>query len=300
MGAGIRGERRLDRLPLTIIGGNLNDITYTLPIPSAQVKSSILLAGLFSPGPVTVIEPVPCRDHTEIMFKYFGLPVKKTGKKIFLGEIKPFHARPIAVPGDISSAAFFIAAGLILKGSSIVIENAGLNPLRMGLVNILKHIGAKIRIIKYKSRGLPEPAGDIIIDAQPLLKPFHLKARDIPGLIDEIPVLCVLATQLKGTSSIRGAGELRVKETDRIKAIAWNLRRLGADIKELRCGLVIKGGVPLRGAEVKSFGDHRMAMSMAIAGLLSRGRTKVLDSACINISFPNFIPLLKTISFNMR
>lgn len=300
MGANISGRRGTDRLPLTIRGGNLNGITYTLPIPSAQVKSSILLAGLFSSSPVTVIEPVPCRDHTEIMFKYFGLPIKKTGKRIILDKIKPFHARSIAVPGDISSAAFFIAAGLILKDSSIAIENVGLNPLRIGLVNILKRIGADIKIIKYKSQNLLEPSGVIIIDAQPLLKPFHLKARDIPILIDEIPILSVLATQIKGTSSIRGAGELRVKETDRIKAIAWNLRRLGADIKELPDGLIIRGGVSLHGACVKSFGDHRMAMSMAIAGLISCGGTKILDTACINISFPDFIPLLKKLGGKIK
>jgi 3-phosphoshikimate 1-carboxyvinyltransferase len=302
MGAVISGPEGLDKLPLTVGGGNLNGCTYTLPVPSAQVKSSILLAGLFSRKPVRIIEPIPSRGHTEILFKYFGLPVKKRGKKISIGDVRPFQAKDIIIPGDISSAAFFIAAGVLLKGSSITIENVGLNPLRMGLINILKHAGAKIKITPCASRGtgLPEPAGNICIKDQPPLKPFHLMARDIPGLIDEIPVLSLLATQIKGTSTIREARELRVKETDRIKAIAWNLKRLGADIKELPDGLIIKGITPLKGAAVKSFGDHRMAMAMAIAGLISEGETKVLNTACINISFPGFLAALKKLTKPLR
>lgn len=293
MGVEIKGTAGLDKLPLTIKGGHIRGITYTLPIPSAQVKSALLLAGLFSHSPTTIIEPIPSRDHTEIMFKYLGLPILRRGKTIRIEGGRLFQARDMLIPGDISSAAFFLVAGLLLKGSRITLQNVGLNPLRLGLIKTLQRMAAKFKIIPYKSRDYVETCGDIIMEAQPPLRPFHLKARDIPGLIDEIPVLSVLATQIKGTSTIRGARELRVKETDRLKAIALNIRRLGGEIKELPDGLVITGGTTLRGAVVESFGDHRMAMSMAIAGLIAEGETVVKDSSCINISFPEFVPFLK-------
>lgn len=295
MGARFCGRRGLDRLPLTIHGGNLKGITYTLPVPSAQVKSSLLLAGLFSHGPVIINEPTPSRDHTEIMFRYFGLPIRKRGKKIFLDKVSPFKAKSINIPGDISSASFFIIAAILLKGSSVFIKNVGLNPLRMGIINLLRRIGADIKIKRYEIKGMLEPAGDIVVDSHPPLRPFHLKAEDIPALIDEIPILSLLATQIKGTSTIRGAKELRVKETDRIRAISWNLHQLGADVRELPDGLIINGVTPLWAAELRSFGDHRIAMSMAIAGLISDGETRIIDTDCINTSFPNFMSILGSV-----
>jgi 3-phosphoshikimate 1-carboxyvinyltransferase len=297
MGTSFKGSKGMDKLPLTITGGELKGINYTLPIPSAQIKSSILLAGLFSKGPVTIIEPIPCRDHTEIMFKYFGLPIKKNGDKISLGIVTPFKARALSIPGDISGAAFFLVAALLLKGSSVTIKDACLNRLRTGIIDVLQNIGAEIKITcSRKIYGLPEPRGDITIANQPALKPFHLKKIDIPSVIDEIPILAVLATQINGTSTIRGAEELRVKETDRIKAISRNLKKLGGDIQELPDGIIIKGKTALAGTTVKSFGDHRMAMSMAIAGTITPGETKILDTDCINISFPGFVHTLNKLS----
>jgi len=287
--------------PLKIKGGKLKAIKYKSKITSAQVKSCILLAGLYADGVTSVSEPEKSRDHTERMLKQFGCKVKGEGCKIsFKGPVKLKSPCAIEIPGDISSAAFFIAAGCILPDIKVTIKNVGINPTRTGILDILKKMGANLAILTRLDLPDCEPSGHIVIKSSKL-KGITISPKEVVRAIDEIPVIMVAACFAKGRTIIRGIEELRVKETDRIKSMVTNLRKIGADIKvevaqvEGEC-IVINGGKLLHGARVSSFGDHRTAMSMLVAGLLTKGKVIVTSLGCINKSFPDFVKQLDTLT----
>ncbi len=282
--------------PLTITGGHLRPIEYKLPMASAQVKSCILLAGLAIDGTTRVIEPAKSRDHTEHMLAYFGADISVDDLTITLCGGKDLTAKDIVVPGDISSAAFFIVAAAAMPGAKLRLINIGLNPTRCGIITILRKMGANITI-EYpedttSSSGWNEPRGDIIIEGTNL-NGITIAGDDIPLVIDEIPILCVAAACAQGTTKIRDAAELRVKESDRISTMATNLQKIGVRVTEYEDGMDIEGGASLKPAQVESYDDHRIAMSMAIAGLfLSSGEIGINDTKNIDTSFPNFEQLL--------
>ncbi len=278
-------------LPVAIRGKELQPITYTLPIPSAQVKSAIILAGLNTPGETVIEEPVPSRDHTERMIKYMGGSINRERKIIRVRKSK-LKGREFVIPGDISSAAFFITLALLIPDSRIIMERVCLNPTRTGFLEILRDIGGRINILSQEENW--EIWGDIEVRGSEL-KPFRIGREDIPSLIDEIPLLALLGTQIEGISEIRGAEELRVKESDRIHTTVENLRILGADIEELPDGMVIRGKTPLKGGKVYSFGDHRIAMMLAVAGCISREKTVIEGMECVKISYPSFLETLESV-----
>ena len=288
MGARI-SAREDDFAPLTIEGGGLRGIHYEMEVKSAQVKSCILLAGLQARGETVVVEPSPSRDHTERMLVYLGAPIAVEGKAIRIkrGELQ---ARPITVPGDFSSAAFFLAAAAALPGAEVVIENVGVNPTRTGLLEVLREMGADISLSSERAWG-GEPVADITVWGKELTA-VEVGGEIIPRLIDELPVLFAIATQAEGETVIRDAAELRVKESDRIAAMAENLRRLGAKVKELPDGMVIEGPMRLKGAELEGFSDHRVVMACAVAALYAQGETIIHGAEWAEISFPDFFELL--------
>ena len=299
MGANIKARRKggEEFPPIIIRGGNLRGISYKIPVASAQVKSAILLAGLYSFGTTCVIEILKTRDHTERMMRLFKAGIRVKQNKIFVKGGRPL-ASPgtITVPGDISSAAFFLVAGAVVPNSRILIKNVSLNPTRIGVISVLKRMGAKIELRKRKLR-LPafEPAGDILIKSSKLAA-TTIRRKEVPALIDELPVLMVAASLAKGRSVFEGVGELRVKETDRIRSMIANLKNMGADIrvagKKGSERIIISSGALLQGGKVRSFGDHRTAMSMIIAGLAARNNTFIDDISCISKSFPGFVNIL--------
>ena len=283
--------------PLSIQGGgvNLKGIRYKMPIASAQLKSSILLAGLFTDKEITLVEPAISRDHTENFFEYLGLKLTKQDRKIYFpgNQSKELDNRDIKVPGDISAASFFIAAALMIEGSEILIKNVGINHTRSGFLNIIRQMGGNIELINKRAYGL-EPVADIIVKYSQL-QGVHIDGEIIPRLIDEVPLLAVLASQAKGKTIIRDAAELRVKETDRISAMVDQLTQLGVDIKELDDGMKINGPNSLNDNLIlKSYGDHRIAMALAITCLKVKGKNNLIENTeCINNSFPSFEEKLK-------
>lgn len=297
MGADIKPKIEMPRSddlypPLKIKGKYpLKAIQYKLPIASAQVKSAVLLAGLYCEGVTEIEEPLKSRDHTERMLKRYGAGVSVDGLKVSVRRSVLRPAGEIFVPGDISSAAFFMVAPLILRSSSVRLENVGINPTRTGIIDILKAMGADIVISNVRDENF-EPIADITVKSSGL-KGVNIEGEIMPRAIDEIPIVMVAAAFAKGQTVIRGAGELRVKETDRIESMAGNLKRMGADIRTDGDDIVINGLEVLRGIEAQSYGDHRTAMSIAIAGLRAEGRTTVLDTDCVNTSFPEFESLLR-------
>ncbi|MCK4248271.1 MAG: 3-phosphoshikimate 1-carboxyvinyltransferase [Candidatus Omnitrophica bacterium] len=297
MGALISGPRG-NYAPLKTGGSKLSGIKYKLPVASAQVKSALLLAGLYAKGAVKVVEPIICRDHTERMLKYCGASLKeekkKKGKEIILIPGSSLKPMDIDVPGDISSAAFFIVAGLIVPRSRVLLKNVGLNPTRTGIIDVLKRMGAHLEI-KNRTRVCGEPRGDILVRSSKL-KGVRISGKIIPRLIDELPIIMVAACAAQGRTVIKDAAELRVKETDRITSMAVNLKALGATLEPAVDGMIIQGSRKLKGTKVKSFGDHRTAMSLAVAGLIARGRTIIEDTECVNTSFPEFFKLLRSLS----
>lgn len=292
MGASIEGRIAEDNIyaPLKISGGDLSPIEYELPVASAQVKSAILLAGLFAHGETVVIEKNHARDHTERMLAYFGA-TKIRGMRVM--GLRGFNGADIDIPGDLSSASFFVTAALLVPGSKLLIREVGLNPTRTGIIDVLHRMGADLEV-KDEEIISEEPRGSILAKTSKL-KGIKISGEIIPRIIDEIPIIAVAATQAEGTTEIRGARELRVKESDRIATISSELKKMGAVIKELEDGMMIKGPVKLKGAAVKSYGDHRIAMAMAIAGLIAEGETTIEDTACIETSFPGFEKILKQI-----
>ncbi len=286
MGATIFGREGGNKAPLTILGGDLVPIDYRSPVASAQVKSAVLLAGLFADGETSVTEPVLSRNHTELMVKGFGGNVRVEGTTATVSGRPSLVGQAITVPGDISSAAFWMVAALIVPGSEVLLQNVGINPTRTGILNALKAMGADISLENTREV-TGEPVADIVVRSSQL-KGANIGGEIIPRLIDEIPVLAVAAAAASGDTIISGAEELRVKETDRIAAIAQELSKFGAKIDETPGGMIIHGGVDLIGAECNSHGDHRIAMSCAIAGLIASGETTVQGAECIAISYPGF------------
>ncbi len=293
MGAKIRA-RENNFLPIEITGGKLKPINYNSKITSAQVKSCVLLAGLYADGVTKFSEPHKSRDHTERMLENFGAQIESNKNTMTIKGIAKLKASDILVPGDISSAAFFVVAATIIKNSKLRIKNVGVNPTRTGIIDIMSRMGAKIFFENEKTIN-NEPIADIIVESSQL-KSTIIKGSDIPRLIDEIPVIAVAATQSEGETLIMEAKELRVKETDRLKAVASELKKMGADIEELEDGLIICGPTKLKGAKVESRNDHRMAMSLTIASLVADGKTTLKNPECVNISFPLFYETLKKIT----
>lgn len=293
MGAKIESQPG-GKAPLTIHGNNLNSIKYISPVASAQVKSNILLAGLYAQGTTTVIEPHLSRDHTERMLADFGVNVNRDGLSVSIEGNKILHGTAVRVPGDFSSAAFFIGAALVIPNSELKINNIGLNPTRTGLLEILHQMGAKIDIQQYQHES-SEPAGDITVITSPL-KGVEIPSHLVPKLIDEIPILAVIATRAEGTTKLSGAKELRVKESDRLHAIVNNLSLMGIQIEEQQDGFLIEGPQNLKGAIVDSYGDHRIAMAFAVAGLIAERKTQIKNSDCVEISMPTFFETLQEIT----
>ena len=273
-------------LPMQIEPASLHGITYELPVASAQVKSAILLAGLHAEGETTVIEPAPTRDHTEKMLGAMGVPATRTGNRITITGGGRLEGIELSVPGDISSAAFFLVAATILPGSEVRLRNVGINPTRTGVLTILEQMGAAISRENLREAG-GEPVADLLVRAHPL-KAIEIGGEIIPTLIDELPILAVAATQAEGTTIVCDAAELRHKESDRIAAIVRNLRAAGAGIEERPDGFAVTGPTLLRGAPCAAHGDHRIAMAMAVAGLIADGKMTIDDESIVAISYPDF------------
>lgn len=291
MGAVITGRKDGKFTPITIEGSPLKGITYQSPVASAQVKSAILLAGLTAIGETTILEPAISRDHTERMLGAFGVQVDRLPNGVRIQGRQQLSATHVTVPGDISSAAFFLAAALMVPGSQITIERVGLNPTRTGILDVFRAMGAEVSIDQQENFS-GEPIGTITISGDEL-KGTEIAGNLIPRLIDEIPIIAVVATQAKGKTIIRDAAELKVKETNRISTTALELRKLGAQIEETEDGLIIEGPTPLRGGRCMSHGDHRIGMAMAIAGLATNTPVIVDGAEAIQVSFPRFYELLK-------
>jgi 3-phosphoshikimate 1-carboxyvinyltransferase len=281
-------------LPMRIEGGGLKGITYKTPVASAQLKSALLLAGLFASGETTVIEPALSRDHTERMLEAMGVDVKRDGLAVTVTGGAIPDAIHVPVPGDISSALFFIAAAAIVPDSEILLPGVGINPSRTGALAVLERMGVMITLEDIRGAA-GEPIADIRVISQKL-KGTEISGDIIPRLIDELPILAVVATRSEGVTCVRDAQELRVKESDRIDAVVQNLSRLGADIEAKEDGFIIRGPCPLKGTGTDSFGDHRIAMAMAVAGLAADGRTAIRNSETVAISYPNFFDDLREVS----
>jgi 3-phosphoshikimate 1-carboxyvinyltransferase len=286
MGAAI--ETTEGHAPLTIHESRLQGHEHALPVASAQVKSAILLAGLYADGPTIVHQPGPARDHTELMLQAMGAPVEISGLSVTLTPPSS-HLNPLdlTVPGDISSASFPLIAGLLIPGSEVTVESVGTNPTRTGLLDVLRAMGADVTLQRERDQG-GEPVADVTARASALTG-TKVSGDTVVRMIDEFPLLAVAATQARGTTVVRDAAELRVKETDRIAVIASQLTAMGADIEPRSDGFIVSGPTPLKGATVDSHGDHRIAMALAVAGLVANGETMVQHPACIHDSFPGFV-----------
>lgn len=294
MGAQIDGRDSGSLLPIAIKGRQLQGIDYTLPVQSAQVKSALLLAGLFAEGTTQITEKALTRDHTENMLHAYGVPLKQDGFTITMEKQSGFQAVDLTVPGDISSAAFFLAAAAIVPGSKLTLNQVGLNPTRTGILEVLQKMGASvIRSNEEVIQG--EKLGDITVTHQSL-NATEISGNLIPKLIDEIPLVALLATQAEGSTVIKDAQELRVKETDRISAVVEILQALGANIEERDDGMVIHGKTPLTGSHIKSYSDHRMAMMGVVASFIASGETVIDDISSIAISYPDFFKHVENIS----
>ena len=286
MGAQLQARDDDHLPPLTIRGGGLRAIRYRLPVPSAQVKSAVLLAGLFAEEETIIEEPVATRDHTERMLRAMGADVRREGPGVRLDPPSELSALDLEVPGDMSAAAFWLVAAAVHPDAEITLSKVGVNPTRAGLLDVLSRMGADIDIGEQRLAG-EEPVADITVRGSQL-EGIEVAGDMIPRLIDELPALAVAATFARGRTVVRDAAELRVKETDRIAAITTQLRLLGATIEERPDGFVIEGGGGLRGANVSGEGDHRLTMALAMAGLLAEGETVVEDEESVAVSYPNF------------
>lgn len=286
MGADIASLRDNNCAPLRIAGSPLHGIHYTSKVSSAQVKSCILLAGLYADGLTSVTEPSVSRNHTELMLRGFGANVVCRDKTAAITPDPELIGQKIEVPGDISSAAYFIAAGLIVPGSEILVKNVGINPTRDGIIRVCQAMGADITLLNKREHG-GEPVADILVRYSSL-EATTIEGEIIPTLIDELPMIAVMACFAKGTTVIKDAAELKVKESDRIAVMVDNLSRMGAHITATDDGMIIEGGFPLHGAEIDSHLDHRIAMSFAVAALASEGETTIKDADCVKISYPHF------------
>ena len=293
MGANISSILRNDCAPLYITPARLHGILYDSPVASAQVKSCILLAGLYADGETSVTEPSLSRNHTELMLQEFGADLRSfhalDGTTKATAVIRPceeLYGQKITVPGDISSAAYFIAAGLLIPDSEILIKNIGINPTRAGILTVCEDMGGDITLLNQRKEG-GEPVADILVRTSQL-HGITIKGEIIPTLIDEIPIIAVMAAMAEGTTFIRDAAELKVKESDRIETVTDNLKAMGCDAIPTADGMVIRGGNPLHGTTIHTLLDHRIAMAFSIAALAAEGHTKILDSHCVDVSFPTF------------
>ncbi len=281
------------KLPYTISGGKLKGIDYKSPVASAQIKSSVLLAGLFAEGETTVTEPLKSRDHTERMLILFGVDVSVDGVSVGVRGGAELQATEVEVPGDISSAAFFMVAAALKKDSLLTIKDVGINPTRIGIIDILKKMGADVTF--NDQRGASEPVADIVIKGG-ALKGVDISGEELLPAIDEFPIICVAAALAEGKTTISGAAELRVKESDRIKVMAHNLTSIGVKVFEREDGIIIEGSPEgLKGGEVATHGDHRIAMSFAVAGLFSDEGVTIKGAECVDVSFPGFFTLLDSV-----
>jgi 3-phosphoshikimate 1-carboxyvinyltransferase len=294
MGAEIYARAGGNKAPLAIIGRDLHGISYESPIASAQVKSAIVFAGLYASGETTVTEPHPSRDHTERMLAYFGADIETLPGGVKVRGGCELQGQEVIIPGDISSAAFYIIAALIVPNSELLIKNVGVNPTRTGILDILSAMGACVRLVDCRDIS-GEPVADLLVKSS-RLRGIEIDGELVPRSIDEFPIICVASALAEGKTIIRGAGELRVKETDRIAAMAANLGKAGVKVTETEDGMEIQGTDRLHMCTVDSFGDHRIAMSMLIAGLAADGGVTVNDVECIGTSFPNFIELMEKVS----
>ena len=285
MGADLVSIKGNGCAPLRITGKSLQAVHYQSPVASAQVKSCVLLAGMYADGITRVTEPVLSRNHTEIMLNYLGAKVTSQGTTASIEPEPLLKAREIQVPGDISSAAYFIAAGLLTPDSQILLRNVGINPTRDGILKVCRAMGADISLLNVNEEG--EPVADLLIRSSQL-HGTTVEGSIIPTLIDEIPMIAVMAAFAEGTTVIRDAAELKVKESDRIAVVTEGLRRMGADIQPTEDGMIIHGGKPLQGAKINSYLDHRIAMSFAVAGTICDGTMDIVKGDCVNISYPEF------------
>src|SRR5207237_5023559 len=299
MGANIVAEGPEDTPPLRIQGGSLRGIRYRPPVASAQVKGALLLAGLFAKGKTTVTEPAPTRNHIEMMFDYFLVrtAMDGNGSVSVFGDQVP-ESRDFDIPGDISSAAFWLVAAGAQRRGHLLIRDVGLNDTRTALLGVLLRMGAQVREAVDDVEQL-EPRGVVEVTGVPL-KATVIQGKEVPQLIDELPILSIAGALASGKTTIRHAEELRVKESDRIAAIAHNLRTMGAQVAELSDGLEIYGPAPLHGARLPSFGDHRIAMAFAVAGLFAEGETIIQDAECIRESYPGFEAVLEEFTNSRR
>ena len=286
MGAHISSLRENGCAPLRIKPGKLHGIHYHTPVASAQVKSAILLAGLYGDGPTKVTEPALSRNHTELMLRHFGAEITSEGVTAALMPAKELYGTKVDVPGDISSAAYFIAAALMVPGSEVLIRNVGVNPTRDGMIRVCQAMGADLTLENVRSREA-EPMADLLV-RHSSLKGVEIGGEIIPALIDELPMIAAMACAAQGTTVIKDAAELKVKESNRIRIMVENLSAMGADIRETEDGMIIEGGRPLHGASVDSHLDHRIAMTFAVTSLIADGVTTIKDADCVRISYPGF------------
>ena len=295
MGCNIEGKDDANYTPIKIYGGDLKAIDYHMPVASAQVKSALILASLYANDTSFIYEKVKSRNHTEIMLKSFGADINVENLKISVNPVNELFSQYIYVPGDISSAAFIIVSALITKGSEVIIKNVGLNETRTGIIDVVKNMNGNIEIINERLVG-GELVGDLLVRYTKDLCATTIDKDIIPRLIDEIPVIAVLATQAEGTTIIKDAQELKVKESNRIKSMVENLKILGADIEELEDGMIIKGKSKLNGGKIKTFKDHRIAMAFSTLNLISAEKIKLDNEDCINVSFPGYFDLIKSLT----
>ncbi len=299
MGARITSIQDNNCAPLRIEPGTLHGIRYVSPVASAQVKSSVLLAGLYADSPVSVTEPVLSRNHTELMLGNFGADISSElhadgSATASVSPCAELYGQKIQVPGDISSAAYFIAAGLLVPGSRLLVKNVGINPTRAGFLEICRKMGADISYLNRQSQGGEETA-DLLVTPKPLTGTV-IEGAVIPSLIDEIPILAVMAAFAEGTTVIRDAAELKVKETNRIQTVTENLLAMGAEIIPTEDGMIIHGTGALKGTQIQSHLDHRIAMAFSVAALTAEGTTTILDSQCVDVSYPGFFAQLMDLS----
>ena len=293
MGAEILGRQGGKLMPLSVRGGNLAPVEYQSPVASAQVKSAVLLAGLFADGVTAVTEPEKSRDHTERMLAAFGAEVEVNGNKVRVQGKPTLLGRPVRVPGDISSAAFFLVAASIVPDSDLIVRNVGINPTRTGMIDVLLEMGANLEMMNEREES-GEPVADIRVRAAQL-RGVEIGGELIPRLIDELPVLAVAGMFAAGKTVVRDAQELRVKETDRIAAVVEEFSTLGAMITATEDGFMIAGGAPLQGGDVSSHGDHRIAMSLCVAALMAKAPVTLQNPACVAISYPAFFETLRVL-----
>ncbi|MBC7958986.1 MAG: 3-phosphoshikimate 1-carboxyvinyltransferase, partial [Vallitaleaceae bacterium] len=293
MGARIESLKGNGLAPLKIQPAPLKPIYYESPVPSAQIKSSILLAALYTEGVTTIVEPTTSRNHSELMLNHFGGNIKVEGTKVFSSPVNELYANEVIVPSDISSAAYFMVAGLITKNSEILIKDVGINPTRDGVIKVLQKMGGQIELDNIRTIN-GEKIADIVVRSSRLVGTM-VEGAIIPTLIDEIPIIAVAAAFAQGTTTIKDATELKVKESNRIDTMVHELKKMGVNIQPTQDGMTIEGGSPLNGATLESYHDHRVAMSLTIAALNATTDSTLLNSSCIDISYPRFFEDLKSL-----